>query len=113
MTENKDKKFVEEFGKFYELFFECISDSVYHLADVQKKYSKQYDKLQEFNQNPKALEELMEKLTAEEKSRLFTILFTAGDFGMRFMNLMSSSVEEKKQFAKDLKDFVKKLKEEE
>ena len=108
---DENKEFVEGFRKFYEMFFLCLSDSVCHLANVQKKFPNQFDKIREFAQNPKALEDLLESLSVEEKAKLFTILFTAGEFGMRFATLMESEAKDKKEFADDLKKFAKKLKE--
>ena len=107
MTEDNMSDFVTAFKKFYQDFFLCIADNVVYLADVQKKYSKQYKKIIEFGENPEILEELISQLPPEKQAILIRVLLKAGDFGKKFANLMEMSPEEKDDFAGDLKKFSK------
>ena len=110
MTKAEDKAFVKEFKDFYKMYFNCISESITYLAEVQKKYQPQYQRILEFNENPQALQELIRNLPAEQQATLLRVLLQAGDFGRRFMNLMEMTPKEKKDFASDLKKFAEELK---
>lgn len=106
MSEGADEKFVNDFRKFYQMFFDCVSESVLFLADVQKKYKEQYQKIMDFNENPMSLDELIEKIPIEKQAILLRVLLKAGEFGKKFANLMEMSPKEKIAFAKDLKKFA-------
>lgn len=109
MPADKNKEFINEYKKFYQMFFKCISKSVGFLADLHKTYRKQYDKILNFEDNPEKLEELIDNLSNEEKGILLSILFKASDFGRKFANLMEMSPSEKKEFAKSLEKFADEL----
>lgn len=106
MTEDINKKFVDEYKKFYQMFFDCISESVSFLADVQEKYKEQYQQILDFNENPMSLDELIEKIPIKQQAILLRVLLKAGEFGKKFANLMEMNPKEKRDFANDLKKFA-------
>lgn len=106
MPEDINEKFVNDFRKFYQMFFDCVSGSVLYLADVQEKYKEQYQKIMDFNENPMSLDELIEKIPIEKQAILLRVLLKAGEFSKKFAILMEMSPKEKRVFAKDLKKFA-------
>lgn len=109
MTENKKEEFVNEYKKFYKSFFECMENSVKQLADIHEKYPTQYQKILESQENPEILGDLIDGLSNEQKGILLSVLFKAAEFGRKFMLLMEMKPKEKREFAKDLKNFVEEL----
>ena len=110
MTNDKDKKFVDDYKMFYEMFFNCMADSIDYLAGIQEKYKEQYEKVLEFNNDPRILDGMLEKLPSDKQLILLRVLLKAGEFGRKFVNLMELDPKEKRIFAKDLVNFAETLK---
>ena len=102
-------EFIESISKFYNEFFSGLAQSIDTLAIVQNKFKEEYKGISEFGNNPTAIDGLMSKLTLEEQGVMLKVLLKSSDFSRRTANLFSSTIEEKKQLAKDLRDFTKDL----
>jgi hypothetical protein len=106
----EEEKFISDFTKFYEKFFNDTAGQILMLADIQKNYKEMYDKIKDFGTNPQIIEELIAKLNPEQQGMLLSILLQAGNFGRRTARLFESTEEEKITLAKDLKTFSDGLK---
>ena len=111
MVKEKNGEFVQEYKKFYKSFFEGLADSIDHLAYIHDKYSTQYKKILDFQENPENLGQLIEGLSAEQKGILLSVLIKAGEFGRKFATLMEMHPKDKRKFAEDLRKFAKELEE--
>jgi len=105
----KTKDFVVSFAEFYKKSFESSAELAEMLADIQKKYLDEYNKIREFSSDPTAVMDLVKKLEPKKQAILLNILLQAGDFGKRMSTLFDSSPEEKLKLAKDLRKFAKEL----
>jgi hypothetical protein len=103
------KDFLLSFAQFYKKFFDNSAEAVEMLADIQKNYRDEYNKIREFSSNPDAITELINKLSSEKKGILLNLLFRAGEFGNKMSNLFESEVKEKLQLAKELREFAAEL----
>lgn len=97
--------FIDKFAKFYGEYFTNTSKTVVLLADIQKEFGEEYNAIKEFGNDSKSINELIEKLPPEKQNLLLKMLLKAGKFGKDMVNLFESSEEEKRELAKELKDF--------
>lgn len=111
MVKNKNEEFVQQYKKFYKMFFESLANNIDYLAKIHDEFSEQYQKILDFQENPENLARLIEGLSAEQKGILLSVLIKAGEFGRKFVNLMEISPKDKRKFANDLRDFAKELEE--
>ncbi len=109
MIKEKDTEFVNEYKKYYQIYFDCIADSIDNLASIHKKYPEQYDKIIQFTENPEIIDEIIEKVPSNLQLVLLRVLLKAGEFGRKFARLMEMEPKEKNEFAEDLRKFAKEL----
>jgi len=98
-------KFIDMFAKFYGEYFLSTAKAVELLADIQKEFKEDYDKIRKFSEDPDAINEIIDKLPEEKQALLLKLLLRAGKFGKSMINLFDSKEEEKRKLAKELKDF--------
>lgn len=107
--EDTKDKFIKDFGVFYTKLFSETANAIDMLADLQKKYPKDFLSIQEIQKNPLVLAELSKKMGPDAQARLINILIQASSFNKRLTNLMESSEKEKRSLAKDLRAFGEKI----
>ncbi len=97
--------FIISYSEYYKKFIEGLASSIKLLADIQEKFKDDYNKIKEFNTNPKSIEELLEKLSPEEQGILFKLLLKSGIIGKKISGLFEMTVEEQRTFSNELETF--------
>ncbi|MCD6229973.1 MAG: hypothetical protein J7K00_04160 [Candidatus Diapherotrites archaeon] len=106
----------EEFGiemiKFYKEFLIGSSKSVELLANIEKKFPKEYEVIKELKDDPKVLVSLSSEVPDNVKTVLFSVLVEASLLGSRMNKLFDLTNEEKETLATDIDKFAKKIEKE-
>jgi hypothetical protein len=103
----KTLDFLKGLLDYYKNFVGDSSKSVRKLAQLQKKYPKNYDDFKESQADPTAMLEMTEKLTGEEKAILFELIFRMSDLTRRAINVINLDVKQQEKLADDLEEFAK------
>lgn|SRR3989338_4454803 len=109
MTDEK-KEFVHSLTEFYELFLSAVSDAVLGMANIQKKFKKEYNSLKDLQKDPSKLEESLGKLTDEQRGFLLRLFTKVASFESRLAGLFYLSVKEQEKLAEEIKLFSEEIK---
>ncbi len=100
-------KFIPKLMKYYELSMEDISKSIESLASIQEEYPKGYEEFQKIAEKPELFLEL--KIDDKIKAILFELLLKSSALTQKVNKLIILTPTEKRELAKDLKEYVKEL----
>ena len=108
-TEQTDTKieFIEKLIEFYKEFTAGTSKSIKLLADIQKDYPNEYEKLQDLYNNPEVLSDIVGDMKSEVKDALILVIIKASAIGKKTSKLFELTAEEKYKLAQDLTDYAK------
>ncbi|MBU1203648.1 MAG: hypothetical protein KKG60_01110 [Nanoarchaeota archaeon] len=103
--ESNKIKFIDMLAKFYGEYFSNTAKAVELLAEIQKEFKEDYDRIRNFNEDPDAINDIIDKIPEDKQALLLKLLLRAGKFGRSMVNLFDSKEEEKRRLAKELKEF--------
>ncbi len=104
-----EKKFALELIRFYKEFLLGSSKSVVILADMEKKYPEQYQRLKQTKDNPQRLIELTIQMPDEVKETFLLIIVEGSVIGQKMNRLFDLSQDEKEKLAKEIEDFASRV----
>lgn len=107
-----NKDFAKAVTLFYEKFLKAVADSVIALANIENEFKDDYQKLKEVQKDPSAIFDKLKDLSDEEKNNLLVLFARISRFEGRMLRLFDLSVDEKRQLAKELNEFVETIKKE-
>ena len=100
-------KFTEKLIEFYKEFTAGTSKSIKLLADIQKDYPNEYEKLQDLYNNPEVLSDMVGDMKPEVKDALILVIIKASAIGKKTSKLFELTADEKYKLAQDLTDYAK------
>lgn len=102
--------FTKAVNLFYEQFLKGTSESIKNLANIQKTYPAEYEKLKEIQKDPSLIFDNIEGLSEEEKDKLLVLFTRISKFEAKMLRLFDLSAEEKEKLAEELKEFIETIK---
>jgi hypothetical protein len=106
MKDNK-RKFAINLIEFYKDSLCNSASSINKLAQLQKKFPKEYEVFKQASLDPTILPTILEKLDDESRGILVDIYFKQDVLSKKAHLLFQMGVKEKEEYAKQLADFGK------
>ena len=107
MVDKKD--FATSIKLFYSKFLNSIADNIDALAIIEEEFKEDYENLKEIQKDPALILEKLRDLDEKEKDELIGMFMRIAQFEGKILKLFDLSPEEKKQLAKDLKEFTENI----
>ena len=105
--EKRRKEFARKLIEFYKSTIISSIDAIKILTEIQRKFPKEYEIVEELKDDPSIVDQLTDVLPQEEKDALILIFVKASYIGRKMKKLFDLTVEEKEKLIKDLEEFAK------
>ena len=106
MATDEELNFAKELILFYKQFVAGNVEAIRLLADIQEKYPKQYQNIQQIQNNPESISDVIVDIPPQAKDIVIFILLKASGLGRKASRLFDMNPTEQRAFATELNEFV-------
>lgn len=101
----RKRELLKRLISFYRDYISGSAKAVDTLADIQEDFSDFYEIIDKVKSDPTLIDQVMAEMSEHDKETFLLILIKASMLGERMNKLFDLSVEEKRELAKDLREF--------
>ncbi len=106
---SEDELFFKELTDYFQKSTYGMVSSIKQLANMQRKFPRHYTTFKNLSREPNLILKLSEKLSSDEKAKLFELFLKSSSLNDRIKILHELTYREKIILANDLEEFAKKL----